>query len=266
MSADGSGEVAVQRTLDILVYLSRSATPVSAATIARDCAIPRSSVYRMLRVMLRMHIVVHLPDEHLWGVGIRAFEIGSGYLRNDALERPARPLLAGLTERTRMTSHLAVMHGSDVLYLLKQTTDEPARPFVTAIGVRLPAHLTAVGRAMLSDLSTAQVRAALSDQSVLVSRTGIGPRTLAELRPILREDRHRGYSIETGTTSEEVSCIAAAVHDHRGHPIAAVGVSHHDGLAPSRIQAVARAVTTTARELTRRVGGTSSEEVLDRAQ
>ena len=47
--------------------------------------------------------------------------------------------------------HLAVLHGRDVLYLVEERA--PRRPsLVTDVGVRLPAHLTATGRAMLAAL------------------------------------------------------------------------------------------------------------------
>lgn len=250
-----AGEKPTERTLKILVYLSRCAQPVAASTIARDCGISRSTVYRILRVMERMHFVVHLPEEGLWGIGIRAFEIGSGYLRAGVLERSARPLLVRLTQRTRMTSHLAVLHGADVLYLLKQTTAEPARPFITAVGIRLPAHLTAVGRAILAALPASQARAILSGSSGLVIRTNTGPRHMSELRAILQEDRKRGYSIESNSTTEGVSCIAAAVFDHEGRPIASVGVSYHRDVAPAGVERIARHVQETGDELTSRIRG-----------
>lgn len=256
VSQEGSGEVAALRTLRVLTYLSKRARPVSAGTIARDCDIPRSSLYRILRVMERTYFVVHLPEDELWGIGIGAFEIGSGYLRSGVLERSGRPLLMRLTRRTGMVSHLGVLHGSDVLYLLKQTTDEPARPFVTAVGVRLPAHLTAMGRAMLAQLPPEQVRAILWRPGELVTRTGRGPRHMSELRVILQADRSRGYSVESSSTTEEVSCVAAAVFDHEGLPIAAVGVSYYNELASGEVEQLAAAVRETADGLTTRLSGT----------
>ncbi|OLF12348.1 hypothetical protein BLA60_10290 [Actinophytocola xinjiangensis] len=250
------GEIGAVRTLRVLTYLSKRSRPVSAGTIARDCDIPRSSLYRILRVMERMYFVVHLPEDELWGIGIGAFEIGSGYLRSGVLERSGRPLLVRLTRRTGMVSHLGVLHGSDVLYLLKQTTDEPARPFVTAVGVRLPAHLTAMGRAMLAQLPAHQVRAILWRPGELVTRTGRGPRHLSELREILRADRSRGYSVESSSTTEEVSCVAAAVFDHEGLPIAAVGVSYYDLPSAAEVERIASAVRETADGLTTRLSGT----------
>ena len=108
--------------------------------------------------MVAEGFVVHLGDEHRYGLGVAAFEVGSGYARQGPLQRIARRPLAELVDRTRQSAHLAVLHGSDVLYVLEERA--PGRPpLVTDVGVRLPAHLTATGRAVLAHLSAAQVRA-----------------------------------------------------------------------------------------------------------
>ena len=99
--------------------------------------------------MIEEGFVVHLPEEHRYGLGVAAFEVGSGYSRQEPLQRISRRLLADLVDRTGQTAHLAVLHGRDVLYVVEERA--PGRlPLVTDVGVRLPAHLTASGRAILS--------------------------------------------------------------------------------------------------------------------
>ena len=69
-----------------------------------------------------------------------------------------------------------MLHGRDVLYVVEERA--PGRPpLVTDVGVRLPAHLTASGRAMLAALPPAQVRALYPDRGAFVDRHGPGPRS-----------------------------------------------------------------------------------------
>lgn len=258
MAATSSpGQRSTERVLDVLEYLARRAQPVSSGTIARECRVPRSTIYRVLRVLKDRNFVTYFPDEQLWGLGIAAFEVGSGYLRADVLERSARPLLTRLTQRTRVTSHLAILHGADVLYLLKQTTAEPSPPLITAVGVRLPAHLTAVGRAILCQLPAANVRALLPDEADFVTRTGVGPRRLSELRRLLSADRIRGFSVEKGSTTEHVTCVAAPAFDHRGFPTASIGVSfYEDERTSSNVEHLVEPIRDAAHHLTQRLRGT----------
>jgi DNA-binding IclR family transcriptional regulator len=201
-------------------------------------------------VLGREGFVVHLPEEHRYGLGVAAFEVGSAYLRQDGLERLARPLLRELVGSVGGTVHLGVLDGRDVLYLGKEQGAEPA-VLVTEIGVRLPAHLTASGRALLVHDGAAQLTARFGGLRELADRTGRGPRRLSELRRTLADDRARGWSREDGEVTEGVGSVAAAALDHTGRAVASVGVTAR----PAPDDEVAAAVLATAARLTGRLGG-----------
>ena len=122
------------------------------------------------------------------------------------MQRISRRTLADLVDRTGQTAHLAVLHGRDVLYVVEERA--PGRPpLVTDVGVRLPAHLTASGRAILSALPAAQVRALYPDSGAFVDRHGTGPRTLSALRSVLSETRRRGYATEEGEVTPGLASV-----------------------------------------------------------
>lgn len=202
---------AATATLQILRYLSRQLLPVPAARIARDLNLPRSSTYHLLTTMEMESFVVHFPEDRTWGIGIAAWEIGQGFSRQEPLARLARLPLAQLVDRLGQSAHLAVLHGSDVLYICEERARRQP-PLVTDVGVRLPAHLTASGRAILASLPPAQVSALFSRDTPLVTRTEIGPTNLNELRRILIETRRRGYAWEDGEITPGFASIAVAIN------------------------------------------------------
>lgn len=129
----------------------------------------------------------------------------------------------------------------------------PGRPpLVTDVGVRLPAHLTASGRAILMALPSSQVRALYPDRSAFVDRVGAGPRSLSVLRTVLGEARQRGYATEDEEVSDGLASVAAPVLDHNAYPVAAVALTFPHGAAPER---AADGVRATATALSRRLGG-----------
>ena len=145
------------RALDILLHFASRPGPVQAAALARDLGLPRSSVYHILAVLVDRGFVVYLPELRSYGLGVTSFEIGSAYLRHEPLERLAQPILHRLAVQLGQSVHLGVLHGNETLYLLKERPSTgPASEvsLVTDIGVRLPAHLTANGRAILAALPT----------------------------------------------------------------------------------------------------------------
>ncbi|WP_241245797.1 IclR family transcriptional regulator [Microbacterium sp. 4R-513] len=215
---------AADQTLRILTFLGRQRGPVAARTIALQLGIPRSSVYHLLDALEGHGFVVHVPAERRWGLGVAAFELGGGYARQAPLARLGRPLLADLADRVGESAHLAVMSGRDVVYIVEERA--PRRPaLVTDVGVRLPAHLTATGRAMLAALRREQVRALFPDASAFSDRTGRGPRSPGELRELLRQVRATGWATEDGEVTLGLQSIGIAVLDHIGWPSAAIAVT-----------------------------------------
>lgn len=238
------------RALSVLRLLAAATTPQPAEVLARSLGVPRASLYRLLREMCDEGFVTHYPEERRWGLGIATLELGSAYQRADPLVRLARPLLSDVVDATGATVHLAVLHGNETLYLLVERPRR-AEHLVTGEGVRLPAHLTATGRAMLAHLSRRQLEALYPHGLVL--REEAGPRSLRDLREALEQERTRGWSSEDGLVSEGFASVAAAAFDATGLPTAAIGVTTAKERADPA--ALARPVLRAATALTRRLGG-----------
>jgi DNA-binding IclR family transcriptional regulator len=223
-SPSSSSVKSAERLLDVLDLLARQARPVPTMTIARECGIPKSSAHHLLNVMRARNFVTYYETERAWGLGVSAFEIGSAYLRSGPLQRLGRHLLVELTTRTGETSHLAMLHGTEVLYIDKEQPAGSVTKLVTEIGVRLPAHLTAVGRAILAELPEAQIRALYANQPLVV-RTGHGPGSVDALLRDLEQVRGTGFALDDGLVTPGISCLACPVFSHEGVPAAAIGVT-----------------------------------------
>ncbi len=258
----GTAAPALRKGLSVLQLLASRATPVSAAAIARDLGLPRSTTYELLTELAAAGFAVHLPDDRRWGLGLAAFEIGSAYLRGQPLERVGRPVLARLSGTTGATAHLGVLHGAETLYLAKERSSRSGPTLVTEVGVRLPAALTATGLSILAFLPPGQVRALFPDRASFVDRTGRGPATLPDLRRDLADSRRRGWATEDGRISTGAASVAAAVFDHNRVPIAAVGVTvghrcaaDREETCPASFAGLAGAVRAAAGEVTAAIGG-----------
>lgn len=252
----GVGQVpAAERTIAILRHLAAQSRPVPAAAVARDLDLPRSSAYHLLRTLAEARFVTHLAEERTWALGPGAFELGHAYLHTRPLARLARPVLHRLAHDTGVPAHLAVLDGRDVVYLV---TERPPQtpPLVVEVGVRLPAHLTASGRALLAEQPLAQVRASFPDRASLTRRTDLGPRTPTELRRLLDRVRRTGVGTEDGEVDRRLTSVAVIARDHAGRPEAAVTLTFvgadHDTDARAALAAAAGAA---ADRLTGRLGG-----------
>lgn len=245
---------AATQTLAVLRALADRG-PSTAAAIARTVGAPRSTTYHLLSVLREEGFVVHLADRRRWALGPTAFSVGQAYLRHDPREALARPLLIALADETGQTAHLGVLHGTDVVYLLKESPRNrlDAPTLITGIGVHLPAATTASGRSMLAHLSSDQLRALMSSPYAFADRTGRGPKSLSTLRRVLTAERAQGYAHEVGEVVEGYASVASAVVDRSGKPAASVSLTFR---LDARIQpdAMGSLVMSTAAAISARTG------------
>lgn len=243
---------AAAHTMRALSVLGSARGPLPAAQLAAQIGIPRSSAYQLLEEMVQHGYVVHYPEERRWGLGPSAFELGGGFTRQQPLARLGRPLLESLVDRVGESGHLAVLSGRDVLYLVEERA--PNRPsLVTDVGVRLPAHLTATGRAMLALLPARQVRALYPDAAAFAQRSG-PPWTTRRLRDLLQHTRSSALATEHGEVTAEFASIGVAVRDQSGWPVAAFALTYRaDAASESDLAAWTARLRATAAELERRI-------------
>jgi len=252
---------AARNTLRILSHLAAQRGPVPASSIATALDVPRSTVYRLLGVLEDGGFVLHYPEARRYGIGITAFEISSGYSRQEPLARLGRPILATLVDRIGESAHLAVLHGRDVLYLIEERAPR-RQALVTDVGVRLPSHLTASGLAQLAALPKAQLRALFPNREAFAVRgetRGVGG--YGELKSLLAGVRDRGYAAEDGAITEGMASVAVAVRDHLGWPAAAIAVTFsRETVDEARWPLIAAEITQYASELSRRISGRSDAQ------
>jgi DNA-binding IclR family transcriptional regulator len=246
---------AADATLRILSFLASHRGPVPASVIASALDLPRSTVYQLLAALQDHGFAVHLPEDRRYGLGVRAIELGSGYARQQPLSLLGRPLVAQLVDQLGESAHLAVLHGRDVVYVVEERA--ACRPaLVTGVGVRLPSELTASGRALLSALPPAQLRALFPDAAAFTDRTGRAPRSYRELRGLVQQAATDGFATENGEVTEGMASIGVVVRDHLGWPAAGIALTFPEANIARRDWAeVAATMNKTAAELGRRIGG-----------
>ena len=247
---------AARSTLAILRYLASRSGPVPAASLARAVGIPRSSTYQLIAVLMDEGFVVHYPEDRTYGLSSLIAELGSASLRSARLATLATPLMEKLVARSSIpvVAHLAVLSGADVVYAARvQGLRAPTT--VSAIGVHLPAHLTATGRALLARLPAAQVRALYPSKRQLTLRTEVGPTSLAELDGVLADTRASGWATELGEITANYASVAAAAVDGNDYPAAAIGLTFRGDAVGKTWGELGAATAETSSALSARLAG-----------
>jgi DNA-binding IclR family transcriptional regulator len=211
----------LERGLRVLQLFDRNRKLLTAAEMARLLGIPRSTAFRLAQTLEFLGFLARDGDNYR--IGPAVLRLGFEYIASLEMSELARPLIDRLRDATGLSAQLVIRDGREVVIVLKAS---PATTFASnvTVGTRLPAHATTLGRVLLSDADDATLRA-LYPEPTLPQVTRQTPRTLGELKRLLREDRARGYAVSESFFEQGISAVAAPVRDQRGAIVAAISVT-----------------------------------------
>ena len=221
---DGTAPAAVKsadRTVELLELLARTGEPMTLSEIHRELSYPKSSLFVLLRTLVARGWVETDRRGTGYSIGVRALLVGTAYLDRDPVVRAAARVLEQLRGEVDETVHLARLDGPDVVYLASRESTHHLR-LTSRVGRRLPAHATALGKALLAQRGDREVDELLPRDLVQVT-----PHTLTDRAALLVDlaaTRARGYATERGQNTEGLGCFAVAL-DYRHPAVDAISCS-----------------------------------------
>jgi DNA-binding IclR family transcriptional regulator len=205
---DASPVKSAERTVKILETLAASPTRLTLSELQERMGYPRSSLHALVRTLRELKWVEADESGSAFGVGPHALLSGTAYLDRDPALRFAYETLEDLRTEIGYTIHYARRDEAHVLYLASRESRDSVR-VVSRVGRRLPVHVTALGQALLADLTEAEV-----DELLPGELSAMTPQTITEraaLHAELDTVRKRGWAFEEEQGTEGVACVAVAV-------------------------------------------------------
>lgn len=232
----------LSKAFDLLRAFNPNERVMTLSELSRASGLPKSTVHRLLARLVELGAVEHHRSGYKIGLGL--LQLGSstpaGYMRDLAM-----PYLTKLHQWSGQPVHMAVLRQYDVVYLERLTvSDAPAS--IAAVGARLPANCTAIGKALLAHENLDDLRDFLP--SPLPAMT---PNSITEIDALieqLRNVRAEGVARESEEAQLGLACMAAPICMH-GFAVGAISVAVHPSLPPP--PNLAGALRTTAAQIVR---------------
>lgn len=258
-----SNQVTLRKALRILCAFTMERPYLSISEISTLTGYPYSTVHRFVSILAREGFLA-LDERHQPGrykLGLRLFELGSVVRETFDLRRASLDILETLARKTNETVHLVVRDGNAGIYLEK--VELPGKTVhYSRVGKKLPLHCTASGKALLSGLPDAEVRALLGE--TLPRYTPNTITTIEELLAELQRVREQGWAMDAEELEVGLSCLGAPIRDFSGGVVAAislsgVAVSFNGERRPTLIKALVDAANLVSSRLGYRVKDASQE-------
>ena len=213
----------LDRTFDILELLANEQNGFTLVQISEKLDLPRSTVHRLLSVLLQREFVRKTPETNKYRLGPGFISLCSHYLNSLELKTESSPFMDELSVTTGNVVFLAIRQDDKMVYVDSKEQINSLRKYAI-IGQRKPLYCTSLGKALLTGLTDDQIRMILAHETFEKK----GPNTHTNIESLLqdiRESKRRGWTLDDQEAEPAINCVAAPIHDYRGQVIAAISTS-----------------------------------------
>jgi IclR family transcriptional regulator, KDG regulon repressor len=242
----------VATAIRLLKAFSEDEVDIGISDLARRLGIAKSTAHRLAVTLMSEGLLEQDRDSGKYRLGVALFRLGALVRRRMDVSNEARPYLYDLREKVNESVHLAILDGTEIMYVYNLESTHAIR-MRSDIGVRKPAYCTAEGQAILAFAAKEVV-----DQAIAAGLTPRTPNTITSPDRFLKAlaaVRQRGCAIEDEESELGMVCVAAPIRDDAGAVAGAVGIAGPvSRLSKKAVAGIIPHVIATAEQVSARLG------------
>ena len=252
------GVQSLGRAFGIMEEIARHRDGIGLAELSKRVGLHNSTAFHLVKTLVTLGYVRQLKDSKRYRIGRPLFALAASALDEVEMASLASPILEQLSRDTGEGTQFAVRSG-DAALVLARTSGPGAFQLTDRVGGIRPAHCTAIGKIILSALSSEQFERYL-ERAELKANT---PKSIVSAEALRREIeavRRAGMATDDCEFDTELRCAALPVRDFSGQIIGAIGVSGPVWrMSQEVLQKHARTVRAAAARLSAEFGYTGAE-------
>ncbi len=213
----------ILRLRSVLKGFTPDELELTATDISRKAEIPKTTTHRMLAALTEGGLLERNAETGKYTIGPELYMLGSLYLSTTDMLKAAEPVLKTLTELTGEATNMAIFDKGYVVVVMQEESKYDFK-LSLHVGSLLPAYASAMGKALLSELTDAELDSLYPEERLRpITRKTIPTKT--ELKLELQQIRRTGVVFNREGAHEGVEGIGSAIRDASGRIVAAMSIS-----------------------------------------
>jgi IclR family transcriptional regulator, pca regulon regulatory protein len=213
----------LERGLAVIRAFGAENPELRLSDVARATGLTRAAARRFLLTLVRLGYV--RQDGSNFSLRPRVLELGYAYLSALTLPEVAQPHMETLVGEINESSSVAVLDDLDIVYVARVPTQR-IMTITIAVGTRLPAYATSMGRVLFAGLEPEALAERLDRVEIEPLTSTTIPDTDA-LRRRIDEVRRSGWAAVDQELEQGVRSAAVPIRDGNSSVVAALNVSVH---------------------------------------
>ncbi|GAA3586127.1 IclR family transcriptional regulator C-terminal domain-containing protein [Klugiella xanthotipulae] len=209
------------RGLAVIRAFDANHPAMTLSEVAKRTDLNRAAARRFLLTLVELGYM--RTDGRMFELTPLVLQLGYSFLSGQSLPRIAQPLLEDLSASMHESVSMAVLDGSDIVYVARIHTKR-IMSIGISVGTRFPASVTSMGRVLLAGLGEDELNAFLGrvELTALTERTLTDP---AALHAEIVRVREQGWAMVDQELELGLRSVAVPVYDPQGRVVAALNVS-----------------------------------------
>ena len=213
----------IQKAGEVLALYDREHTEWGVREAANKLKIAKSSAHDLMSSLAQLGFL-NRTEENRYRLGWRLVTLSETLLATTELRKEAHPVMEELAAQYQETIHLAVLDGTQAVYVDKLEGRQAVRVELTSLGARLYAHCSALGKVLLAYSSEEEVQRIIQTAG-LPRFTDHTITDEGELLQNLSKIRKQGYAYDMEEILLDLCCVGAPIYNYAGQVIAAISMS-----------------------------------------
>ena len=242
---------ALDKMFQILDLITASPQPLTAAQIAKELELPRSSTHNILQSLLTKHVIYKDADSR-FHLGSYLLYWAGRYEQQQGIIQLFKDIIVQYPALLQHTVTLSKLDLGEVVFLACHEAPAPLG-FTFRAGVRVPAVFSATGKAMLSTLSMPAIKS-LYNGDFPQPITPNGVNNFTDLSTELNTIQNSRISLDDGQLRDGMYCLGTYIRNASGNAIAGMAVSFLQSEYESKRDDVSANLIQLAEQIEQRLG------------
>lgn len=228
MSKISNKSSSIDKALLILNLLAEPPYEKSALEISESLNIHRSTVHRILNILISNEAIQQSPSTKKYSIGPASYHVGVTYLRSQTNIEQIKILLDSLAKEINQSIGYAILVEDKILSIFEIASQDIVQ-IGFKVGTYYPLHCGAYGKCIMAYYEPYEELEKLIYSIELEKK---GPNTLTDPEAILEEFssiRKQGYAISDEENMKGIVAIGVPIRDIENRVIACVAVKYIKG-------------------------------------
>ncbi len=212
----------VKNALNLLEEFEGDRDELGVTELSNRLKLHKNNIFRLLATLETKGYIEQDKATENYRLGVKSLELGQTFIKQLGLVRPVKPFLKEIVKECNEMAYIGIIRQNSVVCLDVEEPNQTVK-VTNHIGLRLPIHCTAIGKAQVAYTSEEE----LEKLGILDNMERFTPNTIVnrvEFIKHIKEVARQGYALDNEEYNPGVKCVAVPIRDYMGRVVGAISV------------------------------------------